>query len=79
MLQAAKAIKGGAIALSGQLLKAKGHLIAAKGKLLASKGEQINHLGRDLAAKALLHSPHAAGAATAFANAAVDHVPDTGK
>ncbi|KAK6645256.1 hypothetical protein RUM43_001532 [Polyplax serrata] len=79
LLQAAKAIKGGVIALGGQLVKAKGHLIAAKGKVLATKGDSITELGRDIAAKALLSSPSSHGSGvTAYATAAVDHVPETG-
>lgn len=52
ILQAAKAITGGVIAVKGQLLKAKGHAVVAKGKLLQTKGEAITNYGRNVATHA---------------------------
>lgn len=63
LFQAAKAIKGGLIALKGQLIKGGGSLISAKGKLIRSKGEAITTIGKQLASSAILtHSaPSASG------------------
>lgn len=74
-----KAIKGGVIALSGQIVKAKGQLISTAGKVVATKGDAITGFGRHIAASALLSpTPTHHVSPTAFATAAVDHVPDTG-
>lgn len=52
VLQAAKAITGGVIAIKGQLLKAKGHVVVAKGKLLQTKGDAISNFGKTIATHA---------------------------
>ncbi|VVC30889.1 Hypothetical protein CINCED_3A011196 [Cinara cedri] len=52
VLQAAKAITGGVIALKGQLIKAKGHVVVAKGKLLQNKGQAISNFGQTIATHA---------------------------
>lgn len=60
VLQAAKAITGGVIALKGQLIKAKGHVVVAKGKLMQTKGEAISNFGKTIATHAFdpHHEPH---------------------
>ncbi|XP_034237488.1 LOW QUALITY PROTEIN: uncharacterized protein LOC117642960 [Thrips palmi] len=58
LLEAAKAIGGGVLALKGKLITAKGHLVAAKGRKLASKGEELTEFGKSVLAKALGHGGH---------------------
>lgn len=60
VLQAAKAITGGVIALKGQLIKVKGHAVVAKGKLMQTKGEAISNFGKNIATHAfdVHHQPH---------------------
>lgn len=61
LLQAAKAIKGGVLALKGQLIKGSGYLVSAKGKLIATGGEAVTNYGKHLASTAmLLNHPHSA-------------------
>ncbi|KAK3908672.1 Filamin-C [Frankliniella fusca] len=55
LLEAAKAIGGGVLAIKGKLLTAKGHLVAAKGRKLATKGEELTEFGKGILAKALGH------------------------
>lgn len=58
LLEAAKAVGGGVLALKGKLLTAKGHLVAAKGRKLATKGEELTEFGKGVLAKALGHGDH---------------------
>lgn len=61
VLQAAKAITGGVIALKGNLITAKGHVVVAKGKLLQNKGQAISEFGKSIATHAFdthHESPH---------------------
>lgn len=58
VLQAAKAITGGVIALKGQLIKAKGHVVVAKGKLMQTKGEAISNFGKTIATHAFDSHQH---------------------
>lgn len=55
LLDAAKAIGGGVLALKGKLITAKGHLVASKGRKIAHKGEELTEFGKGLLAKALGH------------------------
>lgn len=57
LLQAAKAIKGGIIALKGQLIKGSGSLISAKGKFIKDKGEALSSVGKNIATSAILAHP----------------------
>jgi len=52
VLQAAKAITGGVIALKGNLITAKGHVVVAKGKLMQTKGQAISSFGKTIATHA---------------------------
>lgn len=52
VLQAAKAITGGVIALKGHLITAKGHMVVAKGKLMQTKGQAISNFGKSIATHA---------------------------
>ncbi|KAJ1524218.1 hypothetical protein ONE63_010738 [Megalurothrips usitatus] len=58
LLEAAKAIGGGVLALKGKLLTVKGNLVAAKGRKLASKGEELTEFGKGVLAKALGYGGH---------------------
>ncbi|XP_018321909.1 uncharacterized protein LOC108734744 isoform X2 [Agrilus planipennis] len=48
LLQAAKAVNGGLLAIGGKLIKGSGYLIEAKGRFLASKGDVVSDLGKKI-------------------------------
>ncbi|XP_043276558.1 uncharacterized protein [Venturia canescens] len=56
LIQAIKAIGGGAIAGGGALVKGSGYLVSAKGRFISSAGDAITSLGKALASSAIIAS-----------------------
>lgn len=56
LLQAAKALKGGVLAIKGQLIKGSGYILSTKGKLLEGGGEAITGLGKKIVKSAIAKS-----------------------
>ncbi|XP_063974173.1 uncharacterized protein LOC135160919 [Diachasmimorpha longicaudata] len=57
VLQALKALAGGALALKGQLIKGGGFVVQTKGRVISSAGEAISSLGSKIASSAVISAP----------------------
>lgn len=57
VLQALKALAGGALALKGQLIKGGGFVVQTKGRVISSAGEAIASLGSQIASSAVISAP----------------------
>jgi len=80
LLEAAKTIGGGILALKGKLLTFKGHLVEIKGRKLAEKGEALAEFGKGVIAKVLGHgtTAHSAPSAPSGPSAALSIPPSGG-
>ncbi|KAK0093413.1 hypothetical protein PV326_013564 [Microctonus aethiopoides] len=73
LVQALKALAGGAIAVKGHLIKGGGFIVQTTGRLISSAGEAASSLGTQIASNAVISQPKPAYGAPGYSYDAPQH------